>query len=134
MWLKLAGVLKFLCKELDIPGLILCQLNREADKRKGEDRFPKLSDLRESGAIEQDADAVMFLHSDYMSGVHKDANGNSTNGQAQLVIRKWRNGEANLIIDLEFDGPKMRFKERTGYYKQVNIPVSESDEKEDMPF
>ncbi len=125
---------KILCKELDIPGLILCQLNREADKRKGEDRFPKLSDLRESGSIEQDADAVMFLHSDYMSGVHKDANGNSTNGQAQLVIRKWRNGEANLIIDLEFDGPKMRFKERTGYYKQANIPVSESDEKEDMPF
>lgn len=128
---------KIMVKELDIPGLILCQLNREVDKRKGEDRYPKLSDLRESGSIEQDADAVMFLHSDFMSGMQTDHNGISTYGQAQLVIRKWRNGEANIIMQLEFEGKKMKFKEKGGYLKPVAIPqvsFAKGEAQEDMPF
>lgn len=112
---------KILVKELDIPGIILCQLNRESEKRKGEDRFPKLSDLRESGAIEQDADAVLFLHRDFMSGLHTNEQGRSTENEAHLIIRKWRNGEANLIIDLEFEGSKMKFKERTGFIPHAAV-------------
>lgn len=110
---KISRGFKIIAKELNVPLLVLAQLNREVDKRKGKDRFPQLSDLRESGAIEQDADAVMFLHSDFKSGLTEDENGNSTDGKAHLVIRKWRNGESNIIVDLDFDGPKMRFTEAT---------------------
>lgn len=115
---------KILCKELDIPGIILCQLNREVEKRKGMDRFPKLSDLRESGAIEQDADCVLFLHRDFMSGIPTNENGQSTENEAHLVIRKWRNGEANLILDLEFNGPKMKFKEKQFF---IHVPKEEEE-------
>lgn len=123
---------KLLVKELNIPGMILCQLNRDVESRKGQDRFPKLSDLRESGAIEQDADAVMFLHSDFMSGNLTNKEGVSTEGQAHLVVRKWRNGMSNLIIDLEFDGAKMKFKEKSGYYVKTFTPIV--DDSEETPF
>ena len=120
---KISRGFKIIAKELNVPLVVLAQLNREVDKRKGNDRFPQLSDLRESGAIEQDADAVMFLHSDFKSGRTQEEKGNTTEGQAHLVIRKWRNGEANLIIDLSFDGPKMRFTEKNTYgnFKPVSI-------------
>lgn len=108
---KISRGMKIMAKELNIPILLLAQLNREVDKRKGESRYPQLSDLRESGAIEQDADVVMFLHSDYKSGFTTDEHGNSTENKSNLIIRKWRNGRANVFIDLEFDGPTMRFTE-----------------------
>lgn len=127
---KISRGLKIIAKDLNIPVIILCQLNREVEKRKGKDRFPQLSDFRESGAIEQDADAAMFLHSDYMSGVPEDENNNSTENVRQLVIRKWRNGVPNIIINLEFDGPKMSMREKlntwvpvkraTNYYEKNN--------------
>lgn len=103
---------KIMAKEMNIPVILLCQLNREVTKRKGEERYPQLSDLRESGAIEQDADVVMFLHRDWMAGYTNDADGNSTEKQADLVIRKWRNGKTNFIVPLDFDPPKMKFFER----------------------
>ena len=120
---KISRGFKIIAKELNVPLLVLAQLNREVDKRKGDDRFPQLSDLRESGAIEQDADAVMFLHSDFKSGKLQDADGRTTEGQAHLIIRKWRNGDANIIVDLDFDGPKMKFTERSfnNYTKIVNM-------------
>lgn len=127
---------KIMAKELDIPVVLLCQLNREVTKRKGEDKYPQLSDLRESGAIEQDADVVMFLHSDFMSGLEQDEQGNSTERQADLVIRKWRNGRSNFIIKLEFDRPKMKFAERTTDVSGFT-PVRdyyEQDNKTDSPF
>lgn len=108
---------KIIAKEMNIPVILLCQLNREVTKRKGADRYPQLSDLRESGAIEQDADVVMFLHRDFMSGIETDEEGRSTLNQADLVVRKWRNGKSNFIIPLDFDPPKMKFTERqqSGY-------------------
>jgi replicative DNA helicase len=129
---------KLMAKELDIPVVVLAQLNREVTNRKGEDRYPKLSDLRESGAIEQDADVVMFLHRDWMSGFEKDENGNSTEREADLIVRKWRDGEPNLRIPLEFDPPRMRFSERqVSGFKPVHIPSQnyyEPDKDEDQPF
>jgi replicative DNA helicase len=124
---KISRGFKIIAKELNVPLVVLAQLNRDVDKRKGKDRFPQLSDLRESGAIEQDADAVMFLHSDFKSGITQDENGNSTEGKANLVIRKWRNGDANIIVDLDFDGPKMRFNESSianyGIFKSMDRDV-----------
>jgi len=127
---------KIMAKEMNIPIILLCQLNREVTKRKGADRYPQLSDLRESGAIEQDADVVMFLHRDFMMGIEVDENGYSTERQADLVVRKWRNGKSNFIIPLDFDPPKMKFTERKGFQNVQAVSPShyEKDSKEEMPF
>jgi replicative DNA helicase len=127
---KISRGCKIIAKELEVPLIILCQLNREVEKRKGKDRYPQLSDFRESGAIEQDADVAMFLHSDFKSGHTTDENGNTTEGQADIVIRKWRNGIPNLIIPLDFEGAKMKFSERVTIY----TPVNYYEPKEKDPF
>jgi replicative DNA helicase len=125
---------KIMAKDLDMPIVVLAQLNREVTNRKGEERYPKLSDLRESGAIEQDADVVMFLHRDWMSGYETHEDGRSTEKEADLIVRKWRDGEPNLRIPLDFDPPKMKFSERRvfGNYKQ--LPANNFYEKDDEPF
>lgn len=115
---QISRMCKLIAKELNVPVIILCQLNRDVTKRTGKNRYPQLSDLRESGAIEQDADVVMFLHRDWTLGIEEymfDENGNSTKNHADLIIRKWRNGESNLHIELEFDAPKMKFIEKKSY-------------------
>jgi replicative DNA helicase len=109
---RISRYCKIMAKEMNIPVVLLCQLNRESTRRHGDDRYPKLSDLRESGSIEQDADAVIFLHRDWMIGQSANENGSSTEFEADLIIRKWRNGKSNFTIPLEFDPPKMKFKQR----------------------
>jgi len=128
---KISRALKILAKEMEIPVILLCQLNREVTKRKGADRYPQLSDFRESGSIEQDADVVMFLHSDWMSGIAEDENGNSTEGKADLVVRKWRNGKSNFIVPLIFEGKKMKFSEANSYNQ---ISPKNFYEKDENPF
>ena len=93
--------LKELAKELNIVVLALSQLNREVDKR--EDKRPKLSDLRESGNIEQDADTILFVHRPeyYEPGVKP--------GMAELIIAKNRNGATGEIIPLAFKKEYTRF-------------------------
>lgn len=124
---------KIMAKEMGISCMVLCQLNRESIKRKGAERFPQLSDLRESGAIEQDADVVMFLHSDWMMGITQDEGGYSTEHLRQLVVRKWRNGRANFSIDLDFEPTKMKFTERRAeaHYFQ---PTTNTQQTEEDPF
>lgn len=120
---KVSRYCKIMAKEMNIPVILLCQLNRESAHRKGEDRYPRLSDIRESGSIEQDADVVMFLHRDSMIGIDEDEQGNSTANQADLVVSKWRNGKSNFIVAMDFDPPKMKFNSRTnqqGSWKPVN--------------
>lgn len=110
---RISRYCKVMAKEMNIPIVLLCQLNREVTKRTGEARYPHLSDLRESGSIEQDADVVMFLHRDWMAGITTNPDtGESTEFTADLVVRKWRNGKNNFIIPMEFDAPKMRFYEK----------------------
>jgi len=131
---EISRAVKIMAKELNIPVCILCQLNREVTKRKGDDRYPQLSDLRESGAIEQDADVVMFVHRDWVVGLIQDENGESTENKADLIVRKWRNAEPNLHIPLEFDGPKMAFRfNRTSNWTQVK-PSKDVDYTQDNPF
>lgn len=126
---------KIMAKEMGIPIVILCQLNRESTKRTGDSRYPVLSDLRESGAIEQDADIVMFLHRDWISGMTSDESNQSTENTADLVVRKWRNAEPNLHVRLGFDGPRMAFifNQRNGY-KPISSIRPEVDYIGDNPF
>jgi replicative DNA helicase len=129
---RISRHMKLLAQELEIPIIILCQLNRDVTRRSYKDRFPKLSDLRESGAIEQDADVVMFIHRDYMSGFEVDENNNSTLNGADLIVPKWRNG-APCHLELGFDPEKMNFYEK----EQVITwePVENYYEKKDEnPF
>lgn len=88
---EISRELKGLAKELDVPVIALSQLGRDVEKRGG-DKVPVLSDLRESGAIEQDADIVMFLHRPEYYEIKQDENGESTDGLAYLIFAKNRNG------------------------------------------
>lgn len=92
--------LKSIAKELNVPILALSQLSRAVETRGGEKR-PQLSDLRESGAIEQDADMVSFIYRPEYYNIMHDENGNSLAGVAKIIIAKHRNGSL-CDVDLRF--------------------------------
>lgn len=101
--------LKGLAKELDIPIIALSQLSRAVEQRPGEDgKRPQLSDLRESGAIEQDADMVIFVHRPEYYHIYEDPNGNSLKGMALICIAKHRKG-STADVTLSFKGEYTRF-------------------------
>jgi replicative DNA helicase len=104
--------IKATAKELNIVVLLLSQLNRSVELRSGYKR-PMLSDLRESGAIEDDADKVIFLHRPEYYGIYEDEQGNSLQGIAELIIAKNRTG----AID---DFP-LRFNSNFGKFTQLDI-------------
>lgn len=131
---KISRSIKILAKDLKIPIIVLGQLNREVTKRKGLERYPVLGDIRESGAIEQDSDIVMFLHSDFMSGHLTDENGYSTEGKCDLVVRKWRNGKNNFIIPLDFQAKKMKFLEAGEVIQHSPQNYYEGTNSNDNPF
>ena len=101
--------LKAIAKELDIPIIALSQLNRSVELRSG-DKRPQLSDLRESGAIEQDADLVIFIHRPERFGLLQDADGNSTKGVAEIIIAKHRNGSVG-DVQLKFKAEQAKFSD-----------------------
>ncbi len=108
--------LKGLAKELDIPVLALSQLNRSVETRdnkdNGDGKRPQLSDLRESGAIEQDADMVLFVHRPEYYRLYEDEKGNDLRGKAQIIIAKHRKGATGDVL-LQFKGEFTRFQNDT---------------------
>jgi replicative DNA helicase len=101
--------LKSIAKELDIPVIALSQLNRSVELRSGNKR-PQLSDLRESGAIEQDADLVIFIHRPEKYDIYEDEQGNSLIGLAEIILAKHRNGPIG-DIQLKFKNESAKFVE-----------------------
>src|SRR5690242_21163832 len=89
--------LKALAKELQVPIIALSQLSREVEKRKDGNKMPQLSDLRESGAIEQDADMVMFLYRPEYYDINTNEMGESNKGETHVRIAKHRNGSLETI-------------------------------------
>jgi replicative DNA helicase len=99
--------LKGLARELDVPVIALSQLSRGPEQRT--DHRPQLSDLRDSGSIEQDADLVMFLYRpEYYSSTGQDEDGNSLEGKAELIVGKQRNGPTGTV-ELYFHKAFTRF-------------------------
>jgi replicative DNA helicase len=98
--------LKALAKELDVPVLALSQLSRAVEQR--QDKHPQLSDLRDSGTIEQDADVVMFIYREEYYRKLQGQDCSDVQGQAELSIAKHRHGPTS-VVRLMFDGPTTRF-------------------------
>jgi replicative DNA helicase len=94
---RISRDLKGLAKELQVPIIALSQLSREVEKRKEGSKIPQLSDLRESGAIEQDADMVIFLYRPEYHDIMANEQGESTRGDTQVRIAKHRNGQLETI-------------------------------------
>ncbi len=113
--------LKSIAKELNVPILALSQLNRSVEMRGGTKR-PLLSDLRESGAIEQDADMVVFIHRQDKFGIPTFEDGSSTKGIAEIILAKNRNGPV--------DDVKLRFREEKAQF--VDIDDFDLDGNPDM--
>ena len=124
---KISRDLKALAKDLRAPVIALSQLNRSLENR--EDKRPRLSDLRESGSIEQDADIIGFIHRE----AYHDENAEDKM-KTELLIKKHRNG-ALANIDLAFDAPKMLFTQYE-YHRaepfQGGRPVPENSFNDDM--
>ncbi|MEI8193929.1 MAG: replicative DNA helicase [Flavobacteriia bacterium] len=103
--------IKEIAKELNIPIIALAQLSRSVEQRAG-DKKPMLSDLRESGAIEQDADIVSFLYRPEYYKIDKDENGNPNKDICEYIIAKHRNGKTDTV--------RMRFEAKYARFENLN--------------
>lgn len=130
--------LKIMAKELNVPVIALSQLSRQVEARKGR---PQLSDLRESGAIEQDADIVMFIHRPDKNATEKElAEGKIKKNVAEIIVEKHRNGPQGLV-ELFFKGECTKFVnlnesgEPEGTKEETSAPQRAGvAEAEDLPF
>lgn len=105
---SISRALKSVAKELNVPVIALSQLSRAVESRPGASKKPMLSDLRESGSIEQDADMVLFLYRPEYYGLTEDEEGRSTIGVGEVIIAKHRNGETGTV-PLRFIGKYVKF-------------------------
>ncbi len=105
----ISRMLKATAKEMNVPIIALSQLSRQAENRQGSNRRPQLSDLRESGSIEQDADKVTIIHRVDYQGLSEDS---SDVGRTQIIIAKHRNGAIG-DIEMRFRADEVRFVDLT---------------------
>ncbi|MGE0773145.1 MAG: replicative DNA helicase [Cyclobacteriaceae bacterium] len=109
---SISRALKGIAKELEVPVIALSQLSRGVETRGG-DKRPQLSDLRESGSIEQDADIVMFLYRPEYYKITVDEDGMPTQGMAEVIVAKHRNGSLDNV-KLKFIGKYTKFADFEG--------------------
>jgi len=123
---EISRELKMLAKELDVPVICLSQLSRAVESRGGA-KLPQLSDLRDSGSIEQDADIVNFIYRPEYYGITEDEDGNSTDGKAIIFFAKNRHG-ATKQITLNFEAELTRFSDLSNYkesdFENNKMPTS----------
>jgi replicative DNA helicase len=117
--------LKSIAKELSIPVLALSQLSRAVETRGG-DKRPQLSDLRESGSIEQDADMVQFIHRPEYYGLTEDEQGNPTTGMANIIIAKHRNGSVGDV--------KLKFITHLAKFQDLEKGMDDFDDFDNSNF
>ena len=118
--------IKTVAKELNVPIIALSQLSRSVETRGG-DKRPMLSDLRESGAIEQDADIVSFIYRPEYYGITEDEDGNSTLGTGEIIIAKHRNGSLENV-KLKFIGQYAKFENLDEFGGDDFNPLSPSND------
>ncbi len=119
----ISGGLKKIAKDLNVPVLVLAQLNRDVEKGQGgKNARPKLSNLRESGAIEQDADVVVFLHRDRDESKATNPEAERDGVDAELIVEKNRNG-ATGIAKLRFFPPLMEFRSVDHKYPEADAAI-----------
>ena len=128
----ISRALKGLAKELDVPVIALSQMNRGVEAREGiEGKRPQLGDLRESGAIEQDADVVMFVHRPEYYHIYTDDRGRDLHGMAQVIIEKHRKGATGEVL-LSFKGEYSRFENTPDVQSQIPEPVKPQPKELDL--
>lgn len=118
---KLTKILKQTSKELDIPMVVLSQLNRKLEDRNN--KRPQMSDLRESGSIEEDADSILFLYRPEYYGVKTTEDGRSTAGLCEVIIAKNKDGKTGFH-EQHFIADQMRF-ENLAYQHPTGDPIKE---------
>ena len=120
----ISGGIKKLAKDLDIPILVLSQLNREVEKTpNNKTARPRLSNLRESGSIEQDADVVIFLHRDRDEAKENNREAARNGVESLLLVEKNRNGKTGEV-KVNFFPSLMEFRTITHKYGEQDIPAS----------
>ena len=139
---SISRALKGLAKELNVPVIALSQLSRAVETRGGSKK-PMLSDLRESGAIEQDADIVSFIYRPEYYQIMEDENGNSTKDMADIIVSKHRNGALGEVR-LKFRGEVSKFTDPDEFHfndmaldlnsPQTNIITRQSKMNDDTGF
>jgi replicative DNA helicase len=116
--------IKALARELNIPVVVLSQLNRSPEGREG--HRPRMSDLRESGSIEQDADVVILLHREDYYRRSEDEKDYKPDNTAELIIAKQRNGPTGTV--------PLRFMERFTRFENASYAAVEGEIKDGVPF
>lgn len=135
---QISRSLKVLAKELNLPIIALSQLTRQTENRPGTSKRPQLSDLRDSGAIEQDADQVVFIYRPEYYGILTDEDNNPTAGVAEIIIAKNRSGPLDEVT-LYWKADCVLFKNMNNHPLMEAEPIVENNKflnqkNDDLPY